>query len=205
MDCSRCECASPLRIPCTSTTVVELCTATAKVTCAFSRAARRRRESRQKTPQNCRSGGRDGVKTRLAPSNEFRSSTDAAVRRCCQRGIAPSRTKLGAPASSHMTNLPLATWLRRRRSTRSAEAGRWRRKQRRRRRQRDGLAVGETCRLVLAMLIAADHGRSEPSISGCNTSPRRSDAHRGRASGGVSRQHSLLCTRRRVSVPCARA
>ena len=83
-------------------------------------------------------------KTRLAPSNEFRSSTDAAVQRCCQRGIAPSRTKLGAPASSHMTNLPLATWLRRRRSTRSAEAGRWRRRQRRRRRQRDGLAVGET-------------------------------------------------------------
>eukprot|EP00966_Prymnesium_polylepis_P056587 1309266-Prymnesium_polylepis.1 len=50
------------------------------------------------------------------------------------------------------------------------------------------------------MLIGADHSRSEPSISGCNTSPHCSDAHRGRTSGGVSRQHSLMSTRRRVSV-----
>eukprot|EP00966_Prymnesium_polylepis_P200021 4635469-Prymnesium_polylepis.1 len=55
------------------------------------------------------------------------------------------------------------------------------------------------------MMIVDEHGRSDPSISGCNTSPQRSDAHRGRTSGGVSRQQSLMCTRRRVSARCARA
>jgi len=118
---------------------------------------------------------------------------DAAVRGRAQRATALPSSQLGAAASPHTTALPLAKRLRRRRSIRSAEPGRRRRRQRRRCRQRDRLAVGETWWLMLAMLIVADHDRSEPSRFGCNTSPHRSDAHRGRTSGGVSRDSSLWC------------
>ena len=47
------------------------------------------------------------------------------------------------------------------------------------------LPVGMACWLVLVILIGAGHGRSDPSRSGLNTICDRSDAHRGRASGGV--------------------
>eukprot|EP00966_Prymnesium_polylepis_P088026 2036508-Prymnesium_polylepis.1 len=60
------------------------------------------------------------------------------------------------------------------------------------------LPVGASWRLyMLVMLIGAGHGRSEPSRSGLNTICVRPDAHHRRASGGLSRRQSVMCTPRR--------